>query len=1401
LNTNSFPEATDPDQPNYEPAGISYKTLLDSASDGIIVLNSEGNLIEANTAFCKMLGYTSEELVELKITSWNKQWNNADVLKKLGEAISHPILFETTHLRKDGTLLDVEINGVGVLIDEKKYLYASVKDITQRKKSEQALHLSETKYRRLFESAKDGILILNAETGKVEDVNPFLMELLGYSKEQLVEKEIWSIGCLQDIVANHNKFLELQQKQYVRYEDLPLVTVTGKKVNVEFVSNVYTEGEKKVVQCNIRDITNRKQAEALLRESEISFRRAQEIAKIGSWEWYPETDHIKSSPEMFSIFGISCKELNGSFAATLESIVHPDDLDLVKQCFETCVQTGIWPINEHRIIRSDNKIRWIKVFVESIFENGRLLKILGLSQDITEQKMADLKQQESLDQLNRIASQVPGVLYQYRLQTDGSSCFPYASGQLVDIFGVSPANVKEDASILFSKIHPDDYADVLASIQTSAKTLSVWKQEYRVQLDNGETIVLYGSAMPTAEPDGSILWSGFIKDITKRKEEEAIKLENLELLNKISRQVPGVIYQYRLRPDGSACFPYASEAIKDIYRVSPEEVREDSSKVTANLHPDDLEGIISSIQQSAKNLTPWKYEYRVRFSDGTVRFLYGDALPQKEADGSVLWHGFITDITEQKQSDLLRMEAQVRLKKITALLPGVIYQYRQLPDGSSSIPYASDALQNIFNVNPEDVKENSSPVFSSIHPDDYEKVVTSIKASGELLEPWELEYRLRLPDGKEKVIYAVSIPEKEPGGAILWSGFASDITKRKQEEELKYEAVNRLQNIASQLPGVIFQFRLCSDGSYGFPYASEAVKDIIGIDYKEVVKDANKAFNMLHPDDLMRVFASIEASARNMAPWQQEFRILLKDGVIRTLYGNAMPQKETEESTIWYGFITDITDQKKAEALQVETQQNRFKKIASLVPGVIYQYRLNPDGSSSLPYISELFSKLYKGNYDKIIRDANGLLENIHPDDLPAFIASITESAKTLSPWLHEFRIQFDDKKMLTVFGSSVPQLEEDGAILWSGLITDVTELNQTKEKIHQLSQAIEQSPVSIVITDTSGSIQYVNKKFTKITGYSFEEAINKNPRFLKTDHTPAEEYEQLWKTLLAGEVWQGEFYNKKKNGEYYWESATISPVLNTKGEITHWLSVEEDITERKKAAITLQEYATELKSSNDDLVNFAFVASHDLQEPLRMVSSFLKLLEKKLEGQLNETTQKYIDFATDGANRMKVLIDDLLQYSRVGKNVEAFTETDLNEMLQYILRLLSETISKNRAIITVKPLPVIMANRILINELFLNLVTNALKYRGQKDPEIEIGYTDEQDHFTFYITDNGIGISPEYFNTIFVIFQRLHNKSEYSGTGIGLALCKKIVETHKGKIWVQSALGKGSSFYFTIPK
>lgn len=266
-------------------------------------------------------------------------------------------------------------------------------------------------------------------------------------------------------------------------------------------------------------------------------------------------------------------------------------------------------------------------------------------------------------------------------------------------------------------------------------------------------------------------------------------------------------------------------------------------------------------------------------------------------------------------------------------------------------------------------------------------------------------------------------------------------------------------------------------------------------------------------------------------------------------------------------------------------------------------------------------------------------------------------------------------------------------------------------------------------------------------------------------------------------------------NGEKGWFELSIQPVP----EGIFILSI--DITDRKKADEKLSNYTEDLKRSNAELERFAYVASHDLQEPLRMVSSFMNLLQRRLSDKLDDTSKQYMHYAVDGADRMKTLIHDLLEYSRVGTHRENFVLIDPMEVMNYVTRVLDEDIQKTGATIIIHPMPTIMASKTLFSQLLVNLISNALKYNGNRAPQIEVGCLEDHVNYTFSVKDNGEGIDPKFFDKIFIIFQRLHNKGEYSGTGIGLAICKKIVEVHRGKIWVESEKDKGSTFFFTIPK
>jgi light-regulated signal transduction histidine kinase (bacteriophytochrome) len=241
------------------------------------------------------------------------------------------------------------------------------------------------------------------------------------------------------------------------------------------------------------------------------------------------------------------------------------------------------------------------------------------------------------------------------------------------------------------------------------------------------------------------------------------------------------------------------------------------------------------------------------------------------------------------------------------------------------------------------------------------------------------------------------------------------------------------------------------------------------------------------------------------------------------------------------------------------------------------------------------------------------------------------------------------------------------------------------------------------------------------------------------------------------------------------------------------------ELEERRQAEFRLAEYARELRRSNAELEQFAYVASHDLQEPLRMVASFSQLLAKRYRGKLDQDADDFIGFAVDGARRMQALINDLLAFSRVGTRGRAFEPTDSNAVLQKALTNLTTLMEESQAVVTHGPLPTILGDGGQLMQVFQNLIANAIKFRGSEPPRIHLAAEPQGEGWRFTVQDNGIGIAKEHQERIFTIFQRLHPRSEYSGTGIGLAICKKIVERHGGHIWVESELGKGSTFYFTI--
>jgi light-regulated signal transduction histidine kinase (bacteriophytochrome) len=311
---------------------------------------------------------------------------------------------------------------------------------------------------------------------------------------------------------------------------------------------------------------------------------------------------------------------------------------------------------------------------------------------------------------------------------------------------------------------------------------------------------------------------------------------------------------------------------------------------------------------------------------------------------------------------------------------------------------------------------------------------------------------------------------------------------------------------------------------------------------------------------------------------------------------------------------------------------------------------------------------------------------------------------------------------------------------------------------------------------------------------------MGENPRILKSGKTPEYIYEILWNTIRSGNEWKGELYNKKKNGEFFWEYVSISPIKNESGTITHYVAVKEDITEEKQTARNLEEALIEVKRSNKELEQFAYTASHDLQEPIRMIRSYAQLLEIKNKEDFSKDGQEYINYITEGAARMQQLVNDLLKYSRVSTTGKIFENVDCSAVLKDVLEDLKFLIDEENAVLEIGNMPVVRGDKTQLRQLFQNLIQNAIKFKCEKKPEIKIGSEKKEKYWLFSVKDNGIGIDPKFHERIFTIFQRLHSREKYQGTGVGLAICKKIIERHGGQIFVESELNKGATFYFTIP-
>ncbi|MEW6600649.1 MAG: PAS domain S-box protein [Nitrospirota bacterium] len=432
-------------------------------------------------------------------------------------------------------------------------------------------------------------------------------------------------------------------------------------------------------------------------------------------------------------------------------------------------------------------------------------------------------------------------------------------------------------------------------------------------------------------------------------------------------------------------------------------------------------------------------------------------------------------------------------------------------------------------------------------------------------------------------------------------------------------------------------------------------------------------------------------------------------------------------------------------------------------------------------------------------------VRDLHPPkDLPFVLEQFNEAASGMIKELRTIPVLRKDGSVIYCdISSSFMNMAETPLLI--GFFKDVTDRevaeSARRESERRFRDTFENAAVGIALGDEDARWIQVNRKFSDILGYSIDELTGMT--FRDITHPDDLKAGESWRhQLLRGDV--DHFAEVKryihKDGHIVWCMLTLSIQRDDYGNFENFIAIIEDISQKKKTEEALQETLKEVERSNKELQQFAYIVSHDLKEPLRMIISYAQIIGKRYKDKLDKNADEFIEYMIEGTTRMDALLDDLLAYSRVGKNAASFQDVDLTLALKKAISNLKRIIGKSSVEITSEDLPTVTADEVQMIQLFQNLITNAIKFHGNEAPRINISADRANNEWTVRLSDNGIGIDHEHLERIFLMFKRLHPRGKYPGTGVGLSICKKIVERHGGSIWAESSgPGTGTRFCFTI--
>ncbi|MEI6138607.1 MAG: PAS domain S-box protein [Mariniphaga sp.] len=1062
--------------------------------------------------------------------------------------------------------------------------------------------------------------------------------------------------------------------------------------------------------------------------------------------------------------------------------------------------------------------------------DGNPGKIAGILRDITERKQSEkelIENQKVFRILNELMSE---YIFKLDVQADGSFKLSVIAGNYSGATGRPVGDIKTPAD-WHKTIHPDDLNKVFRTLNQVLEEKEPVEVECRSFAEDGQLRWIEISATPETDKMTNQVTAiyGSVRNITSKKIAAQNLLKSEEHYRFIAERSNDLIFIYRLKPELG--FDYVSPSAEKITGFTPEEHYNDPMLGMKLVHPDDRH-LLQNLQNGIIQTDP--YTIRWIKKDGSVIWTESQNIPIYDEKGElVAIQGRATDVTERKQAeeDLKQREEDLNYSQEIAKMGSW-----ELNINTQKVKWSKN-YYHLMGLNPSDKIDPSRYFAKIVHPDDLHLLDEKLLEIKQTKKAISADIRILMPDGQIKWVQNNIVPVFEGDKLVIFKGVNIDITDKKLAAEKIRQQNDRLHAIISAMPDLIFV--IDKEGTYTEFYSSDTesliipVHQIVGTNLRSVFDESSARFHIeninkcIEEKKLLTYEYSIPKSD-SISYYEARLAPIGSDRVL-TSVRDITNRKETEFEIRDLNQNLELRIEKRTaqlaetnENLQLEIAEriktstalkealDRLHKITDRIPGVVYQFRLRPDGTYCFPYVSEGIYNVLKISPEAAVNDASAIFNKIHPDDLKALYDSIFTSARNMSFWQYEYRVLSEDGAEQWLGGNSMPQPEEDGSVLWHGYISDISERKRIevalRESEDRFSSFMDYLPAIVFLKDHEGRTLFVNRYMDNSFGASawvgktmLEVFPNElGERLLADDlNSLAMGYLKIEESIMQLDG---------KLHDYETQKFTIG----RQGQ-KPWLGgISLDITDRKLAEAEIIEARNEAEKANQAKSEFLSRMSHELRTPMNSILGFAQLLQM---GDLNPRQKAGVDHILNSGKHLLNLINEVLDIARIesGKVTILREPIQIQDIIAEMMDLVHPAIVKQNQTIEFIESPVnqlfVISDRQRLRQVLLNLINNAIKYNCPKGTvTIKAGLcTNEENGVSFIrisITDTGWGISPEDQYKLFKPFERIGaEKTETEGTGLGLAVVKKLMDAMDGNVGVKSNIGAGSTFWIELPQ